>query len=89
MMASMLNPLQLWHNLPEFLLDTGSHQIASRLEESLLPKEVLLRNVPLRGRISSQMVTVDLNAVIPAVQHQQLPFGSNGDTNGTDKSFPD
>lgn len=89
MTASMPNPFQLWHNLPELLLDTSSHQIASRLEESLLPKEVLLRNMPLRGRISSQMVTVDLNAMIPAVQHQQLPFGSNGDTDGTDESFPD
>jgi len=38
---------------------------------------------PLRGRVSSQMVAVNLDAVIPTVQDQELPFRSEGDAHWT------
>lgn len=41
----------------------------------------------LRGRISSQMVAVDLDAVIPTVQDQQLPLGCEGDAHWTGKTL--
>lgn len=42
---------------------------------------------PLWGGVSSQMVAVDLDAMIPTVQDQQLPLRSEGYAHWTSKSL--
>lgn len=49
----------------------------------------LLSLSPLRGRISSQMVAVNLDAMIPTVQDQQLPLRSEGDAHWTGEPLSD
>lgn len=44
---------------------------------------------PLRGRVSSQMVTVNLDAVIPTVQDQQLTLGGESDAHRTGEPLSD